>query len=102
MADKTQNPPEDKDAIIEKLKAEAEAARIEAESFKSKSEEQEQLIAEMAAKAKVSVDKPTVEVDGEPYEVIVPKFTYGGEFVDTATLPVEILRGLIGQALLPL
>ena len=102
MADRTQNPPEDKDATIARLTAEAETAKIEAQTYKSKSEEQEQLIAEMASKAKASVDKATVEVDGELYEVIVPKFTHEGGFVDTATLPVEILRGLIGQALLPL
>ena len=95
MADKktVELTPEEKDALIQKLQD--EKALLEKQSI-----EQTGLIEELAAKNKLSIEVPNVEVDGKTYKIVVPTFFDGKDVVSTKDLPVEILRGQIGEALI--
>lgn len=74
---------------------EEKITRLEKESA-----EKDALIAEMAAKSKVSVEIPNIEIEGETYQILVPLFFDGKDYVKTQDLPVEILKGQIGEALI--
>lgn len=85
--------PEEKDALILKLKTENE-------DLQRQSAEQTGLIEELATKTKLSVEVPNVEVDGKTYKIVVPTFFDGKDVVATKDLPENILRGQIGEALI--
>jgi hypothetical protein len=95
MADKkaVELTPEEKDALIQKLQA--QNADLEKQTV-----EQTGLIEELAAKSKLSIEVPHVEVDGKTYKIVVPTFFDGKDVVPTKDLPENILRGQIGEALI--
>ena len=95
MADKKQAEltPEEKDALIKKLQEEKD-------TLEQQNIEQTGLIEELAAKSKLSIEIPHVEIDGKTYQIVVPTFFDGKDVVATKDLPIEILKGQIGEALI--